>query len=87
MNDDVAERSWKRIRGSAKEFRGNLTGNTLERTEGKLEKLAGALQERYGYTRENADKQIERRLKKYDQRKIAQAERTRRMNKRQSIGW
>ena len=87
MNDRIAEGSWKRIRISAKEWRGNFTGNTLERTEGKLEKLAGVLQERYGYTREDTDKRIERRLKKYDQKNIAQAERTRRMNKRQSIGW
>ena len=40
MNDNIAEGRWKRIRGSAKELRGNLTGNTLDRTEGKLEKLA-----------------------------------------------
>ncbi|MBI5652328.1 MAG: CsbD family protein [Chloroflexi bacterium] len=87
MNDNIAEGRWKRMRGSAKEQWGNLTGNNLDRAEGKLEKLAGVLQEKYGYTREKADKKIERRLKKYDQKYVAQAERARRMNKRQSIGW
>ncbi len=87
MNDNIAEGRWKRMRGSAKEQWGNLTGNTLERTEGRLEKLAGVLQEKYGNSREKADKKIERRLKKYDQKNIAQTERTSRMNKRQSIGW
>jgi uncharacterized protein YjbJ (UPF0337 family) len=48
MNDNIAEGRWKRIRGSAKELRGNLSGNALDRTEGKLEKLAGVLQEKYG---------------------------------------
>ena len=52
----------------AKEQWGNLIGNDLDRTEGKLEKLAGVLQEKYGYTREKADKKIERRLKEYGQR-------------------
>lgn len=87
MNDNIAEGRWKRIRGSAKEWRGNLTDNTLDRTEGKLEKLAGALQEKFGYTREIADEKIERRLRDYDHKHIASALRARRMNKRQSIGW
>ena len=87
MNDNIAEGRWKRIRGSAKEQWGNLTDNDLDRTEGKLEKLAGVLQEKYGYTRENADKKIERRLRALDQKQIASALRAQRMNKRQSIGW
>jgi uncharacterized protein YjbJ (UPF0337 family) len=87
MNDNIAEGSWKRIRGSAKEQRGTLTGNNLDRTEGKLEKLAGVLQEKYGYARENADEKIERRLRAFDQKQIASALRAQRMNKRQSIGW
>ncbi len=87
MNDNVAEGRWKQLHGSAQERRGILTGNDLERTQGKLEKLGGALQEKYGHAREKADKKMERRLKKYDQKHIAQTERMRRMNKRQSTGW
>jgi uncharacterized protein YjbJ (UPF0337 family) len=87
MNDNIAEGRWKRMRGSAKEQWGNLTGNDLDRAEGKLENLAGGLQEKYGYTREKVDKKIERRLRDYDHRHIASALRARRMNKRQSIGW
>jgi uncharacterized protein YjbJ (UPF0337 family) len=87
MHDNIAEGRWKRIRGSAKEQRGKLTDNDLDRTEGKLEKLAGELQEKYGYARERADEKTEHRLKEFDQKYIAQVERTNRMNKRQSIGW
>ncbi len=87
MNENITEGRWKQMRGSTKEWWGNLTGNDLDRTEGKLERLAGVLQEKYGYTREKADKKIERRLKDYDQKHIALALRARRMNKRQFIGW
>lgn len=87
MNDNIAEGRRKRMRASAKEQWGNLTGNDLDGTEDKIEKLAGVLQEKYGYTREKADKKIERRLRNYDQKHIASALRAQRMNKRQSIGW
>lgn len=87
MNDNITEGRWKRMRGSAQEKRGTLTGNDLDRIEGKLGKLAGVLQEKYGHSREKADKKIERRLRDYDQKHIASALRAQRMNKRQSIGW
>jgi uncharacterized protein YjbJ (UPF0337 family) len=85
MNDTISKGRWKRLRGIAQEQRGTLTGNALDRTEGKFQKLAGELQEKYGHTREQADKKIERHLKNYDQKYVAQTERARRMNKRKSI--
>ena len=87
MNDHIAQGRWKQMRGSAKEWRGNLTGNTLDRTEGKFEQLAGALQEEYGYLREKADKKSERRLRSIEQKHLASTLRARRMSKQQSIGW
>ncbi len=63
MNDNIAEGRWKRIRGSAKERRSYLSDNSLDRTEGRFEKLAGVLQEKYGYTREKADEKIERHMR------------------------
>jgi uncharacterized protein YjbJ (UPF0337 family) len=87
MNDHIAIGRWKRIHGSAQERHGILAGNDLDRTEGKLEKLGGILQEKYGHAHDKADKRLERRLQKYDQKYIAQVERARRMNKRQSTGW
>lgn len=87
MSNAILEGRWKQIRGNGKELRGKLTGSDLDRTEGKLEKLAGVLQEKYGYARDKADKRIERRLRDHDQKQIASALRARRLNKRQSIGW
>jgi uncharacterized protein YjbJ (UPF0337 family) len=87
MSDHITEGRWKRIRGSAKGWRGNLLGNPSDRSEGKLEKVAGRLQEKFGYTREKADKKIECHLRAYDQKHIAAALRAQRINKHQSTGW
>jgi len=74
-----------KLRGNAKALRGNLSGNALDRTEGKFEKFAGVLQEKYGYTREKGNKKIERRLKARSE--TQQARYLRGLKMRQSIGW
>jgi len=66
MNKDVFEGKWKQIRGEAKAWWGKLTDDDLDRAAGKLEVLAGLLQEKYGYTRERATEEIERRVTEYE---------------------
>jgi uncharacterized protein YjbJ (UPF0337 family) len=68
MTNDIVEGRWKQMRGSAKEWWGKLNDSDLDRIAGKRDQLAGALQEKYGYTRAKADVEIERRLKEYDQK-------------------
>ena len=68
MNSDILVGHWKEMRASAKEWWGKLTYGDLDRIAGKHDQLAGALQEKYGYTRAKADTEIERRLKEYDQK-------------------
>lgn len=68
MNDNILQGKWKQMRGQAKEWWGKLTDSDLDRIEGKADKLAGALQEKYGYTREQADAEIAKRMKEYDQK-------------------
>jgi len=63
MNKDVFEGKWKEMRGQAKEWWGKLTDDDLDRAEGKSEQLIGLLQEKYGYTRERAEEEFNRRLK------------------------
>ena len=70
MNDNILQGKWKQIRGSAKEWWGKLTDSDLDRIEGKVDKLAGALQEKYGYTRGQADAEIAKRMKEYDQKHV-----------------
>ena len=68
MNSDILEGRWKQMRGSTKEWWGKLSDSDLDRIAGKREQLVGALQEKYGYTREKANEEIDRRLKEYDQK-------------------
>lgn len=66
MNKDILEGKWKQIRGEAKVWWGKLTDDDLDRAAGKFEVLAGILQEKYGYTREAASAEIEKRVTKYE---------------------
>ena len=66
MNRDVFEGKWKQLRGEAKAWWGKLTDDDLDRAAGKFDVLAGLLQERYGYTRERAADEIDRRVTEYE---------------------
>jgi uncharacterized protein YjbJ (UPF0337 family) len=59
MNSDILRGKWKQIRGEAKTLWGKLTDDELDQIEGNLEKLAGVIQERYGYTREQAEAEVD----------------------------
>ena len=52
----------KQARGQAKSWWGQLTDDELDKIEGESEKLLGVLQSRYGWSREQAEQEIERRM-------------------------
>jgi len=66
MNKDISEGKWKQMRGQAKTWWGKLTDDDLDRAAGKYDVLAGLLQEKYGYTRQRADEEIDKHIKEYD---------------------
>jgi len=66
MNKDIVEGKWKQMRGEAKAWWGKLTDDDLDRAAGKFEVLAGLLQEKYGYSREKAAAEIDKRVTKYE---------------------
>jgi uncharacterized protein YjbJ (UPF0337 family) len=66
MNKDIFEGNWKQIRGEAKAWWGKLTDDDLDRVAGKAEVLEGLLQEKYGYTRERAADEIDKRVTEYE---------------------
>lgn len=66
MNKDILEGQWKQIRGEAKAWWGKLTDDDLDRAAGKLEVLTGMLQEKYGYTREVAANEIDKRVTEFE---------------------
>ena len=59
MDWNRVEGNWKQFKGAAKEKWGKLTDDDLDVIDGKREQLAGRIQERYGVTREEAEKQVE----------------------------
>jgi uncharacterized protein YjbJ (UPF0337 family) len=63
MNSDVFEGRWKQMRGEAKIWWGKLTDDDMERVGGKYDKLIGLLQEKYGYTRQQAVQEFDKRTK------------------------
>lgn len=66
MNNDIIEGKWKQMRGEAKSWWGKLTDNDLDRAAGKAEVLVGLLQEKYGYTREQAANEVEKRVTEFE---------------------
>ena len=63
MNQEVFEGKWKEMRGQVKEWWGKLTDDDLERAGGNADQLVGLLQQKYGYTRERAEQEFNRRIK------------------------
>lgn len=59
MNWDQIEGNWLQMTGKVKEKWGKLTDNELTVVAGKRDQLAGALQERYGYAKEQAEKELD----------------------------
>lgn len=71
MNQDILQGKWKQLRGQVKQWWGNLTDDDLDKINGSMDKLVGSIQERYGYAKEEAVAEINRRLKAFDDRAMA----------------
>ena len=63
MNKDISEGNWKEMRGQVKEWWGKLTDDDLEQAAGNGEQIVGLLQQKYGYTRQHAEEEFNRRIK------------------------
>jgi len=63
MNQDIFEGKWKEMRGQLKEWWGKLTDDDLDQANGKADQIVGLLQQKYGYTREAAEEEFNRRIK------------------------
>src|SRR5262245_26306498 len=59
MDWDRLEGDWKQLRGKAKEKWGRLTDDDLTAISGRRAQLEGKIQERYGYAKSQARKEIE----------------------------
>ncbi|HSU60403.1 MAG TPA: CsbD family protein [Bryobacteraceae bacterium] len=59
MNSDQFEGKWKQLKGSVKLRWAKLTDDDLTALGGKKDQLVGKIQERYGITREQAEKEAD----------------------------
>lgn len=60
MNADQIKGKWKQWVGAAKAQWGELTDDEITQAEGNVERLAGLIQERYGYSKQRAQDEIDR---------------------------
>lgn len=58
MNWDQIQGNWKQFKGNAKQHWGKLTDDQLDVIAGKREALAGKIQEIYGISKEQTEKQL-----------------------------
>jgi uncharacterized protein YjbJ (UPF0337 family) len=56
MNIDILKGKWNQMKGEVKKSFGKLTDDDMLIIEGDMTKASGILQERYGYSREEAEK-------------------------------
>jgi uncharacterized protein YjbJ (UPF0337 family) len=71
MNSDQVQGKWRQWKGAAKAQWGKLTDDELTQAEGNADKLAGYIQERYGYAKERAQEEVDRFLLQNDVEKAA----------------
>lgn len=59
MNRDELAGKWKQFRGALKEKWGQLTDDELDQAEGNRDKLIGKIQEKYGRSREDIERELD----------------------------
>jgi len=65
MNRNILNGKWKQLRGEVKRRWGQLTDDELDQANGDYDILAGRIQERYGYARDRAERDLDAFLADY----------------------
>jgi uncharacterized protein YjbJ (UPF0337 family) len=60
MNRDTFKGQWMQLKGQLRRQWGKLTDDEVDQIQGNAEVLIGKLQERYGYSRQQAEQELER---------------------------
>ena len=58
MDWNIIEGNWKQFKGHVQEKWGKLTDDHLDEIAGKREQLSGKLQESYGITKDQAEREV-----------------------------
>lgn len=66
MNEDIFAGQWRELRGKLKSWWGNLSDDDFEWVGGQKDRLIGLLQQKCGWTLEEAQQDVDRRLREYE---------------------
>lgn len=58
MNTDIAQGKWKQMKGQIQQKWGKLTDDDMDRIDGSAERFIGTVQEKYGMSRDEAEKEF-----------------------------
>lgn len=58
MNRDILEGNWHQMKGKVKARWGKLTDDELDQIEGNYEMLCGRIQEAYGLSRDQVERDL-----------------------------
>jgi len=65
VNPDFFAARWQQMRGTLRSWWGKLSDDDWERIGGQKDRLIGMLQEKYGYAKDMALREVERRFQEY----------------------
>jgi uncharacterized protein YjbJ (UPF0337 family) len=66
MNKELFETQWQQVKDAIRDKWGNLTEDEIRQINGRYDQLIAKLQQRYGYTREEAEEELRNWNWKYD---------------------
>ena len=58
MNWDIIQGKWDQLKGSVKQQWGDLTDDDLTQIQGDRDRMAGKLQEKYGWAKTEVDEKM-----------------------------
>ena len=70
FNKDVLIDKWAQVRGKAQETWTKLTDHDLDRINGRFDELTELIQEHYGYTKEQAEREVTHFIDKINMEKV-----------------
>ena len=59
MNEHTLKGDWTQMKGTVKQKCADLTDDDLLHIEGSRDKLVGKVQERYGHSKEDAEREVD----------------------------
>ena len=59
MNEDTLKGKWEQLKGKVRTKWAKLTDDDVERVGGAKDQLVGRIRERYGHTKEDAEREVD----------------------------